>query len=76
MATKAMTLRWQKVVPTQHGIYLRRDPVSSQHVIQDVIEVEGQLLTIDGSGELIPMATWGEAKTFWWFGPIPPSPGE
>lgn len=69
-----MAIKWKKGIPKKPGIYLRKNPAARQVVRQDIVLLDGDLCTFGASISMIRLKTWIEAKSFWWYGPIPEAP--
>ncbi len=65
-------MKWTKDTPTEEGLYFRNNPPAAAVVRAHIVDLDGVLhLTL--SEGMVPAA---KRPTFWWFGPIPPVPGE
>ncbi len=68
-------VEWRRSKPTEPGMYLRSNPPISHIVRQDVVEMDGRLMTMHGWGAGRVLVDLDDLPDrFWWYGPIPQSP--
>lgn len=65
-------LEWTRELPTEAGLYLRNNPVVRAILKAPIINLDGELYTQDGEGNLVLLSK--RAGAWLWFGPIPKVP--
>ena len=74
-----MKAGWKKGVPTEAGLYLRKDPHMNTIITQRIFVGNGLMmpngaLCVHIDGRYVELAKWTGAGIMWWYGPIPDPP--